>query len=257
MVDVSVILSAIYPEKWMGMHESLMNKNTTSFELIFVGPNAPDYELPENVRFIQTEVNPVQCKEIACRAAEGEYIIDVADDFLFVPGFLNAFIDHTHGIDMDKHIIIGHLGRKWKAKVLSKHYLGRADLPIVGLMFLMKKNVWQGLGGLERRLKAIYYNDDLALRFYQSGGAYILGNVKKCLANEQGTGSLSRASAEHDFPVIEKLWSKDGVFTPKRQDVLYPFSDEDLLIINQMDRRENGQKTQNKNQKHQGPSKDD
>lgn len=232
---VSVILSAAYPEKWIGMYASLQVQNATSFEIIFVGPNAPTYEMPPSTKFIQTDVNPVQCKEIAFRASVGHYVLDLADDFLFVPQFLNSMVAHTIGHDMNKKIIIGHLGHKWKAKVLGKHHLGHRDLPIIGLLALIKRSVWEKLGGLERRLKAIYYNDDLALRFYQAGGSYILGDPRTCLANEQGVNALSRLSRAQDEPTILKLWSVNGEFTPERQSVLCPFSDEDILTRNQID----------------------
>ena len=49
-INVSAYLSSIRPYRWMAIHEMLA-KTGLSFELVVVGPNEPDYELPKEIKF--------------------------------------------------------------------------------------------------------------------------------------------------------------------------------------------------------------
>ena len=80
---ISLIASASRPENWSGLYESI-GDNETSFELVFVGPNAPKEVLPDNFIYIKSNVKPAQCWEIAARHATGNLLMYVADDIVFI-----------------------------------------------------------------------------------------------------------------------------------------------------------------------------
>ena len=50
---VSILASASRPENWMVLYDSI-GDNDVSFELVFVGPNAPNYRLPDNFKYIKS-----------------------------------------------------------------------------------------------------------------------------------------------------------------------------------------------------------
>ena len=82
--DISIIGIAARPENWPNRYRSL-DFNDVSFEIVFVGPNEPDYELPPNPRFIKSNVKPMQCLEITSRNTSGELAMYcIADDYTFV-----------------------------------------------------------------------------------------------------------------------------------------------------------------------------
>ena len=60
--DISIIGTAARPENWLSLYRSL-GSDDVSFEIVFVGPNEPDYELPSNFRFIKSNVKPMQCEQ--------------------------------------------------------------------------------------------------------------------------------------------------------------------------------------------------
>ena len=67
----------------------------TPFEVVFCGPNIPNFELPRNFKFIYSTVKPAQCLEIALRQFLGEYVIHINDDFLFSEKALDILYDRT------------------------------------------------------------------------------------------------------------------------------------------------------------------
>ena len=66
-IKISLIGSAFRTNNWLKIYDSV-KKNKIGFEIVYVGPNKPDFQLPDNFRFIQSDVKPVQCIEIAARA---------------------------------------------------------------------------------------------------------------------------------------------------------------------------------------------
>ena len=81
--EISFISSALRPQNWMAFYGSIAGSRA-SFELVFVGPNEPEYALPGNFHFIQSRVKPTQCFEIALRNSKADLVMYVADDFVFV-----------------------------------------------------------------------------------------------------------------------------------------------------------------------------
>ena len=113
---ISLIASAIRVHLWPELYTMLCNKNNVKFEIIFVGPldveywqelcaTFPAYSSMENFHFIHSDAKPVQCVEIACRNAIGEFVMLIADDLLFYPETLNAMYDYAMRIWDEKTIV--------------------------------------------------------------------------------------------------------------------------------------------------------
>ena len=52
---VSVISSAARPVNWLSLYSKIQDTSIL-FEVVFVGPNKPQLLLPENFKFVQTNV---------------------------------------------------------------------------------------------------------------------------------------------------------------------------------------------------------
>ena len=84
---VSVVSTAYRTKNWMNVYNSLNGNKTVDVDFIFVGPNTPNFSLPQNFRFIKSNVKPVQCLEIAYRNSTSDYTINIADDVVFKEPF--------------------------------------------------------------------------------------------------------------------------------------------------------------------------
>ncbi len=231
----SLLLSGIRPQHWGEIFQNLLQNNSSSFELIFVGPKPPPFKLPKQCKYIKADDSHAKCVEIAFRHASGEYVIPIADDLLFIDKFLDNVLSYASSTDMDKNIIIPHVGRptkrkQFKAKVNGKFHGGNPKWPIVGLIPLIKRQVWASLGGLDKRFHSVYWNDDIVLRFYQQGGGYVLANHKTCVACELNRGSyLSKTAGKTDWQLIRRLWHwNDKKFILERQDAVLSYTPEEL-----------------------------
>jgi hypothetical protein len=80
--DISLFGSAHRPQNWRDLYRSIADTRV-SCEVIFVGPNPPDFKLPDTFRFIKSLTKPTQCFEIAARNTKGDLIMNVADDTEF------------------------------------------------------------------------------------------------------------------------------------------------------------------------------
>ena len=79
---IGIVASAHRPQNWMSLYKSIGDNNVV-YELVFVGPNPPRYELPKNFRFIKSLVKPTQCLEIAYRNTTADLVMNMADDTTF------------------------------------------------------------------------------------------------------------------------------------------------------------------------------
>ena len=51
-INVSAYMSSIRPYRWIAIHE-MLKKTKLNFEIVIVGPNEPDFDLPEEIKFFK------------------------------------------------------------------------------------------------------------------------------------------------------------------------------------------------------------
>lgn len=112
-----MFMGAIRPENWMIQYESI-GKNDVSWEMVIVGPNPPDYILPDNYRYIQADVKPVQCHEAAFRLTKGEFAMLYCDDVLFLTShpldlLYETFQNPSDGLGNDKLFVSCRFSIDW------------------------------------------------------------------------------------------------------------------------------------------------
>ena len=237
---ISLCLSAYRPKNWMSLYKSVGKNTTVDFEIIFVGPNAPDYELPKNFRFIKSMVKPCQCREIAHRNAIGDFVMMVADDVVFngespLDSLYKVFNDQGNEkmIVSPRYILDGKLQplsiHKWDKSIVKK---GAPYFPVSGLM---KRKVYNEIGGTDKNFIGIMCDLELALRIYNAGGGLIFSSDVTVEEKQEASdgGSLCVEYYELDNSYLKNLWIKDKKILSKRAKVLEPYKDEDLYTISQ------------------------
>jgi hypothetical protein len=231
---IGIVSSAHRPQNWMNLYRSI-GENNIDYELVFVGPNSPDYELPKNFRFIRSIVKPTQCFEIAVRNTTADLILPVADDCEFnTPQPLDKLYDFYKSCSCDKIIVSSRMMTDGEDQSHFAHRFFTHDdnSPIMPICGLMSRKYFSELGGIDRNFIGIMWDLDLAMRVHASGGKVVLGNVYINEDTNKGS-SLCGDFWEHDRMLLESLWTTNGKVHFNRKNPVEPFSDINILTASQ------------------------
>lgn len=235
---VSCIMTSNKPENWMMCYDSLCSGlKDVDAEIIVVGPNPPDYKLPSNLIYIQTnDIKPSQCVEIAIRKAQGDFIAVTADDVVFIDGSLNSlYLEYIERED-EKLVL---LSRFWEEaiqkRVLDRRYakgcmIWPKNSPLCSLlMAFLDRDLLTQIGGIDKRYLAVYWDIDLSLRLVEAGSTIRWSN-ESTLVTEKLLG-MPKGSSE--FRITKKVrkwerWITDQIWTrpivpgePVPSDIVY------------------------------------
>lgn len=226
--DISLCASAIRIQDWQSFYKSTQ-QNNCKVEIVFVGDVMPNFDLPDNFKFIYSPVKPAQCWETALRAASGRYISLTADDAEYTPGSLDNMVRFMNSrfnkksVGSFQTIENGHL-------ITSDHqYKGKLMAPF----FVFNKDYYAALGGADRRFIGGMFENDIIMRVHEDGGvveicsdAYVsVEHLKK----HNGNSPQNECHFSYSFPLFESLW----IDVNKRTDKLQPFDDRNLTRITQ------------------------
>lgn len=234
--EISIVSSAFRPKNWMHFYRSI-GENAASFEMIFVGPNAPDFELPNNFRFIHSNVKPVQCFEIGIRESRADYVLYWADDYEFrTERPLDKLVSEFKTIGNPGVMISCRymLNGTDQSGFAHRFFVGDANSPIMPACGFMLREYLTNLGGIDKNFTAIMWDCDLAMRYFESGGNVVLCDV--FLNEDRSKSEGSRLCDEHwniDRRLLESLWVSDGQIRRTRAKVVEPFEDKDILTVSQ------------------------
>lgn len=242
-IDVTLYATAYRPENWMEVYEGI-GKNELNWDMIFVGPNPPVCEMPDNFKFIQTLVKPAQCVEIAARAAVGELIMNLTDDVLFrTPHPLDKLCQEyreqnskkimvtprfmLHGVDCMVEYAPSDPHRYWCDDPTS---------PRLGICCLMSRRKYMELGGVDRKFIAVNWDHDIQMRLQAEGGELIVSRdvyLDEVASLDKRPGSTGAAHyCPHDRQgLLDVMWTIPGTRTCtfERSLPFEPFSDERIL----------------------------
>ena len=91
--SLSVLMPGIRTERWQAVYDSIRRSCDCSFELIAVGPKAPEHEIytveGAPFSFIQDYGSPIRCQQIGLVAAQGTFVTWASDDGIFEPDALD------------------------------------------------------------------------------------------------------------------------------------------------------------------------
>jgi len=230
--EISIFGSAHRPQNWMDLYRSI-GDNNINFEVIFVGPNNLDIELPSNFKFIKSYTKPTQCIEIASRNTTAELIMNIADDCEFrTKRPLDMLYKTYKSYNNDKLILSCRYMLNGIDQSRTEHHFFTYDRssPVMPLSGLMSRKLYRDIGGLDRNFIAIMYDLDIAMRVLALGGEVILSDVYVDELKSKSAGSnLCAEFWSHDRKLLESLWSFKGKTHFNRTKPVEPFSDFRIL----------------------------
>jgi hypothetical protein len=230
--EISIYGSAHRPQNWMDLYRSI-GDNDISFEVIFVGPNEPDFKLPSNFKFIKSYTKPTQCIEIASRNTTADLIIQMADDCEFgTKRPLDMLYNTYKSYNNDKLILSCRYMLNKKIRPNSDHrfFSGDNSSPVMPLSGLMSKKLYGDIGGIDRNFIAVMFDLDIAMRVLALGGEVILSDVYLDELKSKSAGSnLCAEFWSHDRKLLENLWSVDRKTHFNRIKPVEPFFDYKVL----------------------------
>jgi hypothetical protein len=219
---ISIIATAFRPQNWMDLYSSI-GDNDISFEVVFVGPNDPDFELPTNFKFIKSYTKPVQCVEIASRNATADLILQISDDSKFrTTAPLDRLYNTYKSYNNDKLILSCRFMRDEEVWPLKEHRIFPHEdksSPFMPMCGLMSRRLYRDIGGMDRNFIAVMADLDLDMRILELGG-----EVKFCddvrveeFKSKSFGSTLCNDYWHHDRKLLLKLWSKRRILCPTRR----------------------------------------
>jgi hypothetical protein len=234
-VDISIVATASRPDNWIRVYESI--KTNLNIELVFVGPNVPKFQLPDNFFFIHSLVKPAQCVEIALREAKGKYVAIFADDLVFATPYgldiLKTSLEENvseFDISSCRYKINGNIESDSSLRFIH----GDKESPVVPIVGLMRRSALEKLGGIDKRFLAVSYDIDLAMRFRENGGQVFIQNVfVDELSILRGGTRLFNENWKHDREILNSFWVEGHSVTKHRKNLVEPFLDKDIRNYSQ------------------------
>jgi len=207
-----------------------LKSNKIEYEVLFLGPNKPDFDLPKNFHFIQTNVKPPQCLEAGTRLAKGELIMYSGDDFSFIE-------DNPLDKLYDEYVTIGR-SDVLLSTTFAINGVSQLRQPFVWFdqyatasVGLMSREFHIKMGGLDKNFIAVLADADLHLRIWESGGKVVISDIV-CSENFSLGSRLFNTYGNEDHTTLVNLW-KYCPFSLKRTKLLSPFADDNILNITQ------------------------
>ncbi len=230
---ISIFATAHRPQNWMDLYKSI-GENDVEFELVFVGPNQPDYRLPNNFRFIRSLVKPTQCLEIALRNTTADLVMPIADDCMLKGSRpLDRLYETYKNYNNDKIILSCRYMLNGEDLSESAHFDGM-NSPVMPLCGLMSRNLMMSMGGIDKNFIAIMWDLDIAMRVHALGGDVILSDVFLEEDKDKSAGSeLCNEFWEHDRGLLKSLWTKNGKVHLRRAKPVESFDDLNILKASQ------------------------
>ena len=246
-IDISVIAVAHRIQHWLECYESYITK--LNFEVIFVTDRAPNFTLPDNFRYIMTNVKPAQCGQIAFDEAKGEVVLLTSDDIIF-----NSYaFDRAYEI-YKKHDYKTMVGfRVWEGwgslgETTDFHYLFHRtkygeehpelikNSPKMLAMGLMSKQLLNEIGRIDNRFVCGQWENDLVMRAYAIGGKIVMSEWSKSYNDtnkHHGEGNYRGEIHKYETELLAKLWVKDNKFSKERLEPVQEISPNNILVYSQ------------------------
>jgi hypothetical protein len=219
---ISLFGASIRPHLCLHAYESVKQATVLPFELIFCGPAAPTFVLPENLRYIKTEnIKPIQCWQIAVMQTSGEVISIVADDLIYTP---HAW-DEAYALYQSKQNYKAMVSLRTFYGGIDQSYTtrfpgrgsdvgGRRNVLLPTGITLMSKRFFLELGGFDRSFIQCDANYDFFARAYCAGAEFLWSETARTYEDVEwarGThGTCSGGWTTLDWARMEHLWYPGG-----------------------------------------------
>jgi len=225
-IQVSLFASAVRTKDWLRFYNSL-KENTVKWEVIFVGNVKPNFDLPENFKWIYANVKPAQCYQIAAMNSVGELIGWSCDDATYS---LNTIGQPQRNLDRayeyykqanDRRAIISmHTIEDGRDVWRQHHFFGKwTETPVMAPMALINRELFNEIGGYDRNFISAQAENDIIMRIYELGGRVVMASDAYVYIHHRES-HIGGVAGEHksmirqyyvaDRQVLENLWVKEG-----------------------------------------------
>lgn len=235
----SIIAPANRSKFYKRMYDSIGVNNKMPFEVIFVGNDPPDKSIADNFHYIETNVKISQCTEIAARNAVGDFLIQVADDWVLSEGFLNKIYDYILAKGDNTFIsfsfaINGVMRDDWLCYRSPDKKIRYCDMGITGAF---DRKLWHEMGGVDNRFIYNFHEVDQHFKFRQHKELFI---TPDCWVDEIRDAHKYQRRASKILGQVEarklfrKFWMKEEhVMSRIRLEPNMPFLDKDIMTKSQ------------------------
>ena len=234
-INISAYLSSIRPYRWRNLYEQIKASGLT-FEMVIVGPNEPDFELPKEIRFYKSDVKPSQCFHAAALMGRGEVLLQLVDDLIYSDGAIKMMYDAV--MYSDNIMATCQYYQMDVNYVNEMNIAGHVStvLPTLPVCGMYRREHFHYLGGLDRRFDGVMSELDFYMRMRLSGvrTQFVNGIVCEDLTFQRKENtSLCGKYWSKDRPNFINLWSTNGELACLRNDIVRSYDSKDLLTVNQ------------------------
>ena len=248
-INVSICCSSDRPHFWEYYYETV-SMNTINFEILFIGPNKPNFILPNNVKFIHTNVKPAQCEFIGPLYSRGELVLIAPDDSHMSPFCLDILYEAYKKENNYKCIVSPEKYGSFIEQISSTEEMLKIinEVPTqkgyIGSSFkdlqtqeggMISRQFYLELGGPDKRFIFGHAFTDVQIRALRSGGkivfcpdTYAMERKDLCLGWMNGKG-LKYSSESYNFLLYE--WVENDKVKNQRTDSVQSFEENDTLLI--------------------------
>lgn len=229
--EVTICISSIRPQNWKIFWDSLEGAKT-NHEIIFVGPNPPTFDLPSHVRYIETKVKITQCWQIAANESQADTLTFSTDDMRYSPHALDSLYE-AHAKSDDKRIMMSaaYVANGQNFAQYQHYFFNGQASPQTPFGWLLDKDVFCQVGGIESRFVGVQWDVDLALRVIEYGGhtEILPGVVVEEFESLQTKPSACDRFWNYDRPLLDTFWANGPNISTKRMRPIQPFICENIL----------------------------
>ena len=211
--EVSFCVSSNRPFLWKRLYDDMSRASKSmSFEIVIVGPKEADFQLPSNLKYIKTgNIKVPQCFEISMKQAQGRNISFIGDDSVFDQEdavFLLYKEYQEYSSKNGKDIIM--LPRLRRGVDQPLKYGKTNEAPLASLnCALFDRNLLKIIGGADIRFIAVYWDCDMAMRFWEAGISLFKSQdiiVREYVASDGIY--LHQKCKPYDKDILDSFWTR-------------------------------------------------
>jgi hypothetical protein len=228
---ISIICKSRRPELWIDFYNQFFTTKV-NFEIIFIGPFKPAFELPKYCRFIHTIVKPAQCTEIGFRKAKGDYLVEFADDIKSKNKKILENIKNFLEKQKNNYFLLSHQLYSYGDKVVIPNK--KFNNLILPFSPVFSKKIFSLTKGVDSNFIAVFHEPDLYLRLMQLGCKVIFSNIifeekKRPMLEPTLYGDYAKVDGNY----FESVWTLNKKFSFKKKRKISPFKNFNITILSQ------------------------
>lgn len=197
---IGVYCSSNKPDLWIPVY-NMLSKSRVELEFMFVGDVEPNFDLPKNMKWINSAVKPSQCYYIAATRVDGNYLFNIPDDCTYNNGCLDTLLERMLANDVSKTITTPRY-----QKHPQDFWGGGQSNIMLPVGSLCSRDVWNRYS-IDKNFIALYWDVDMAMSLYSDGGKTIICEEATICDDRFCQRSTWNSFGRHDISYFYSLWT--------------------------------------------------